>query len=121
MNKTFAIAFAISSIAGFAAALPAQAATRSVDIGISTFADRCIDQGGLFRDANPTFACEMTTNAVVCDFNSLNQADCEWTGIDNQLAVNRLLGMAVAESLASTGDVAGKKPLQKPDFPIKWN
>ena len=120
MTKTFALALAIASI-GLVAAMPAQAATRSVDIGIATFADRCADQGGIFSDANPTFACETASTAVVCAFVSINQADCEWAGIDNQIAVNRLLGMAQAESLASIGAKASGGGIKKPNFPIKWN
>lgn len=119
MTKTLAITFAIASLAGLAAVLPAQAATRSVDISIATFADRCIAQGGAFSDANPSFACQTATTAVVCDFVTINLADCEWAGIDNQIAVNRLLGMADAESLSSIGAKTGG--FKKPDFPIKWN
>jgi hypothetical protein len=118
MTKTFAFAIAIASIAA-ASALPAHAATRSVDIGISTFADRCVSQGGIFSDANPTFACETATTSVICAFASINQADCEWAGIDNQIAVNRLLGQPQAESLASIGYKKGG--FKKPDFPIIWN
>lgn len=120
MTRTFAIAFALASIAGLAAAMPAQAATRSVDIGISLFADRCMDQGGIFSDANPSFACETATTVVICGFLSVNQAECEWAGIDNQIAVNRLLGMAPAESLATMSGHGGKKLIFNPNLPIVW-
>jgi len=122
MTKTFAIAIAIASFAGFAAIVPAQAATRAVDINVPLFADRCADQGGAFADANPSFACETPDTVVVCVFSSLNTADCEWAGIDNQIAVNRIIGMADAVVLndGSGPVVKSGGGFKKPDFPIKW-
>lgn len=121
MTKTFAIAFAVATLAGLAASMPAQAATRSVDINVPLFADRCIEQGGSFADANPTFSCQTADTVVVCAFSSLNTADCEWAGIDNQIAVNRLIGMADAATLNDGKGGSSKPGLNKPNFPIKWN
>ena len=137
MTKTFTIAFAIASFAGLVAAMPAQAATRSVEINVPLFADRCFDQGGAFADANPTFACETPETTIVCSFMTLNNAECEWPGIEGQLAVNRIIGMQDAQ--AADGSAGGVKKgggfklpdlpidngnggggIDLPDFPIKW-
>lgn len=121
MTKTFAIAFAIASFAGLVAAVPAQAATRSVEISVNLFADRCVDHGGTIADANPSFTCETAGIAIVCDFVTLNDADCEWPGIDSQIAVNRILGMQDAQAYqGSDGGGAKKGGVKKPDLPIKW-
>lgn len=139
MTKTFAIAIALASFAGFAAIVPAQAATRSVDINVPLFADRCSDQGGAFVDANPSFACQTPDTTIVCSFMTLNYAECDWPGIEGQIAVNRIIGMQDAQAMdgsngpvKKTGGGGGFKlpdlPLDNgggggidlPDFPIKW-
>ncbi|KQX38912.1 hypothetical protein ASD04_09710 [Devosia sp. Root436] len=137
-NKTFAFAFAIASIAGFAAAMPAQAATRSVDIHPELFASRCIAQGGAIAAANPTLACQTPETTIVCSFMTLNIARCEWPGIEGQVAVNRIIGMQDAEAVGGSSGAIKKGggfklpdlPLDNgnggggidlPDLPIKWN
>ena len=143
MTKTFAIAFAVASIAGLAAIVPAQAATRSVDINPDLFANRCIAQGGAVAAANPTLACETPDTVIVCSFMTINHAQCEWPGIDGQIAVNRIIGMQDAQAVdtSSGGPVkkgggggggfqlpdlpidngGGGGGIDLPDFPIKWN
>ena len=140
MSKTFAIAFALASFAGLAATVPTQAATRAVDIHAQLFADRCISNGGVIADSNPTLACETPETVIVCSFLSLNRAHCQWPGIDGQIAVNRIIGMQDAQALggSSGGFVkkgGGVKPsdlpfdngngggggIQVPDLPFKWN
>jgi hypothetical protein len=111
MTKTFALAVAFASFAALAAALPAQAATRSVDIHAELFADRCAAQGGALAGANPTLACQMPDTLVECSFLTLNTAQCEWAGIDGQIAVNRLIGMQEAHAVeGSSSQPAGAFP-----------
>lgn len=122
MTKTFAIAFAIASVA-LAAAAPAQAATRSVDIHAELFADRCADQGGMVSAANPTLVCETPKTVIACSFVTLNKAWCQWPGIEGQIAVNRIIGMQSAQSVNGSGGAApsgngGGGGIQLPDFPI---
>jgi hypothetical protein len=121
------IIIALATLAGLSASLPAQAATRSVGITIDRFADRCIAQGGTLSDANPSFSCETPNTVIECSFLDLNNAECQWPGIENQIAVNRVIGMPDAQSLnEGTGGVApgqgggGKGGGFKNDLPIKW-
>lgn len=123
MTKTFAIAFALASFAGLVAALPAQAATRSVEISADLFADRCVAHGGAIADADPRLSCETAGTVIICNFVTLNEADCEWPGIDSQIAVNRIIGMqdAQANQGSDGGGVGPKKGgVKKLDLPIKW-
>jgi hypothetical protein len=125
MTKTIIIAAALATLAGLSASLPAQAATRSVGITIDHFADRCVAQGGTLFDANPSFSCETPNTVIECSFLDLNNAKCQWPGIDNQIAVNRVIGMSDAQTLneGSTGAAPGKgggKGGFKNDLPIKW-
>lgn len=124
MSKTFTIAFAAASFAALAAAAPAQAAIRSVDIHAELFADRCIDQGGAIASAADTiFSCETPDTVIVCSFVTLNNADCEWPGIEGQIAVNRIIGMQDAFSAQggeNTPGAAKKGGGFKNDLPIKW-
>jgi hypothetical protein len=103
MTKTFAVTLSLAiALTGIAIASPAQAASRFVDISVERFADRCDDQGGLFsRDANATI-CTTERVAVACDFVNTYQAACRWPGIDNQIAVNRLIGMSASVLIDST-------------------
>lgn len=104
MSKTIAIAFAVASLAGLAAAAPAQAATRSVDIHAELFADRCLDQGGLVGGANSSLTCQLPEAVIVCEFPALNSAVCEWPGVDGRIAVNRVIGMQNAQAFMGTND-----------------
>lgn len=119
-NTKFAFAAGLV-LATLIAAAPAQAATRQVDIGMQTFADRCLDQGGLFQAGDTVLSCETASVRVDCIFFD-GAAECSWPGIDNRVAVNRLIGMASAESLHDSSlSAAGKKPGIKPlDLPLKW-
>lgn len=117
------IAFAAGLVlATLIAAAPAQAATRQVDIGMQTFADRCLDQGGLFQAGDTVLSCETASVRVDCIFFDAAAAECSWPGIDNRVAVNRLIGMGSAESLHDSSlSAAAKKPGIKPlDLPLKW-
>jgi len=122
MSKTIALAIAVTAFAGLVAAAPAQAATRSVDISIERFVDRCIEQGGALADTNPSFSCETPDTVVACSFYTINYAECAWDGIENQLAVNRIIGMpdSVALNEGSGGSVKKGGGFKLPDLPIKW-
>lgn len=119
-NKTFTIAFALAAFAGIAAAMPAQAATRAVDIHAELFADRCIAQGGVVSAASPALACQTPETVVVCSFVTLNRAHCQWPGIEGQIAVNRIIGMQDAHSLGGSSGQAPKKNggIDLPDLPL---
>ena len=124
MTKTFTIALAIASFAALVAAAPAQAAVRSVDIHAELFADRCAAQGGAMSGAGATFACETPETVIVCSFRTLNNAECEWPGIEGQIAVNRIIGMQDAFAVDG-GDSEAAAPGKKgggfaKDLPIKW-
>ena len=118
-NKTFTIAFALAAFAGIAAAMPVQAATRAVDIHAELFADRCIAQGGMVSAASPAMACQTPETVIVCSFVTLNRAQCQWPGIDGQIAVNRIIGMQDAQSLnGSSGAVKKNGGIDLPDLPL---
>lgn len=118
-NKTFTIAFALAAFAGLAAAMPAQAATRMVDIHAELFADRCISHGGLVSAASPALACQTPETVVVCSFVTLNRAQCQWPGIEGQIAVNRIIGMQDAQSLGGSGGSVKKNGgIDLPDLPL---
>lgn len=122
MTKT-KLAFAASlALATLITATSAQAATRQVVIGQDTFANRCVDQGGIFEAASPVLICHTETVQVDCAFATSHDAYCSWPGIDNRIAVNRLLGMADANASSTTGaGGVSKKPgggVQLPDLPL---
>ena len=121
------IATALATLVGLSASLPAQAATRSVNITVDRFTDRCLEQGGTLLDSAPSFACQTAATTVECGFIDLNNADCEWPGIENQIAVNRLIGMPESQVLNNGSDEApvanggGKGGgFKLPDLKIKW-
>lgn len=108
-------------LATLIAAAPAQAATRQVVIGMDTFAQRCADQGGLFEAASPLLVCHTETVRVDCTFFASHEADCSWPGIDNRIAVNRLIGMGEADTLSGhTAPPVKKGGFKLPDLDIKW-
>ena len=124
MTKTFTIALAVASFVALAAAVPAQAATRSVDIHAELFADRCVSHGGAIAAVDASFACETPDTRIVCSFPTLNSAECEWPGREGQIAVNRIIGMQEAFALDGSDHTPG--PVKKGgggfqnDLPIKW-
>jgi hypothetical protein len=126
MSKTIIFATALATLGGLSASLPAQAATRAVDMTVDRFADRCIETGGLLLDANPRFACQTAEIVIECSFSTLNSAECRWPGIENQFAVNRIIGMPDAQVLnegsGGSGGAGGggKGGGFQNDLPIKW-
>jgi len=119
--KTSKIILAASlALAALAAAAPAQAATRYVEMGMESFAQRCVDQGGLFEAAVPTLSCQTASVRVDCVYFTSLEAECSWPGIDNRIAVNRLIGMGDATSLNDTGFGKKKGGIKLPDLPLNW-
>ena len=111
MTKTLALTMTLAlALAGIAAATPAQAATRLVDISADRLADRCGDHGGAFSLQSDLAVCQTETVAVQCTFVTSFQAACEWAGVDNQINVNRLIGMTSEGQISQTG--AGSLPGQ---------
>ena len=127
MSKTMIIAAALATIVGLSASLPAQAATRSVGITLDRFTDRCIDQGGTLLDGDARVTCQTPVTTIDCGFVDLNNATCNWAGIENQIAVNRIIGMPDAQALNLGGEGDGS-PVPgkvggggfKNNLPIKW-
>ncbi len=107
-------------LATLIAAAPSQAATRQVDIGMDTFAQRCVDQGGVFEAATPLLICHTETVQVDCTFFATHGAECSWPGIDNRVAVNRLIGMGQDDSLSGHAGTVKKGGIKLPDLDIKW-
>ena len=128
MSKTMIIATALATIVGLSASLPAQAATRSVGITLERFTDRCIDQGGTLLGGDTRFTCETAATTIDCGFVDLNNATCNWPGIENQIAVNRIIGMPDSQALNLGSENDGIAVPGKPgggggfknNLPIKW-
>jgi uncharacterized membrane protein YgcG len=125
MTKTKLILSASLALATLVATSSAQAATRQVDIGMQTLADRCIAQGGILEVYSPLIACAVADIPVECTFVSSHRAECSWPGIDNRIAVNRLIGMGNANSSSSGGGSfgggqggGGGGGIDLPDLPI---
>lgn len=107
-------------LATLIAAAPSQAATRQVVIGMDTFAERCADQGGLFEAASPLLVCHTEAVRVDCTFLASHEADCSWPGIDNRVAVNRLIGMGESDALSDHTGTPKKGGIKLPDLDIIW-
>lgn len=110
--KTFALSLSLAmAFTGLAAALPAQAATRNVELPASTFAERCDKHGGIVSVDGNVLQCQTQTVPVACAYVGVNKAHCRWPGIDSQMAVNRVIGLPNANALSSTtgggGSVGG--------------
>lgn len=135
-NTKTKIALAASlALAALAVAVPAQAATRHVAFSMQTFADRCIDKGGVLEARQPLLSCQTGTVRVDCEFRSQALAECRWPGIDNQIAVNRIIGPGDASSISSNGggfaaagnnggnggNGGGGGGIDLPDLPLAWN
>lgn len=87
---TIAVATAVLSIA--AAAAPAQAATRLMNSSLEGFQFRCETHGGVFGQDDDLVSCQTPSVPVACQFTGARQAVCEWPGIENQVAVIRVIG-----------------------------
>lgn len=113
MFKLDRLATALGCVVLVAATMPAaQAATRSVEFSRTVFESRCLAQGGIMDAGAGGLICETADAAVRCDFVSLNLANCDWEGVDHQRGVNRLIGMADAESMSEGGGGNGSGGLR---------
>jgi len=94
MTKTHSLAISLTAaLIGFAAAgAPAQAATRLMGSSIAGFEYRCERHGGAFGEDGSSVMCQTPTVAVECEYFAGRQAVCNWPGIENQIAVIRVIG-----------------------------
>ena len=90
ISLTIAVAAAVLSIA--AAAAPAQAATRLMNSSLEGFEFRCETHGGIFGQDDDLATCQTPSVPVACQFTAVRQAVCQWPGIENQIAVIRVIG-----------------------------
>lgn len=119
MTKTKLTFALIAIVAGLAGVSQAQAGAGAYQIGSGAFADRCVDNGG---DFFPAGSCDLGNVQIECDFVGA-QTFCEWEGPQNARGVSRVLGVAMADSLAGTTAGGGKKKgggIQLPDLDIQW-
>ena len=101
MTKTFALTMSLALVLTGFAATQAQAAARYVDISAERLADRCAATGGAFSYDGAAALCQTETVAVQCNFITPSKAACRWPGVDSQVAVTRLIGLANRDSLGS--------------------
>ena len=94
MTKTISltISLAIAVLGLAAAAAPTQAATRLMNSSLEGFEFRCEAHGGLFGQDDDLVTCQTPSVPVACQFTAVRQAVCEWPGIENQIAVIRVIG-----------------------------
>ena len=103
MTKTLSLTVSLAvALVGFAAvSAPAQAATRLMSSSLDAFEFRCERHGGTFGVDGASASCQTPTVPVACDFFDANQAVCAWPGIQNQVAVIRVIGTLPAGYVAS--------------------
>lgn len=94
MTKTISltISLAVAVLGLAAAAAPTQAATRLMSSSLGGFEYRCEHHGGIFEQDGSSASCQTPTVPVACDYFSASQAVCAWPGIENQIAVIRVIG-----------------------------
>lgn len=94
MTKTLSLTISLASaIIGFvAASVPTQAATRAMSSSPDAFEYRCERHDGTFDITGSTAVCQTPTVPVTCEFSSGDQAVCAWPGLQNQMAVIRVIG-----------------------------
>ncbi len=121
MTKTKITLAVFALVAGFAGASSVQAGEGAYQVGSSAFADRCLDNGGDMLLTETGKGCDLGFTLIDCKFLGA-ETTCEWDGPQNQREVSRVLGAAVAESIASDGGKsgAGKKKLWIPDIWINF-
>jgi hypothetical protein len=94
MTKTHSltISLAIALIGIAAATAPTQAATRVMSSSPDAFEYRCERHDGAFDIAGTRAICQTPTVPVTCEFVNGDQALCAWPGLQNQVAVIRVIG-----------------------------
>lgn len=117
MTKTKLTFALIAIVAGLAGVSQAQAGSGAYMLGSSQFADRCEANGG---DLYGNLGCDLGHVQIECEFAGA-QTYCEWDGAQNARGVSRVLGVAMAESLAGPGIGKKKGPKdQMLDLDINW-
>ena len=108
MTKTLSltISFAIAVIGFAAAAAPTQAATRVMSSSPDAFEYRCERHDGLYDVAGSTAVCQTPTVPVTCEFVDDAKAVCAWPGLQNQVAVIRVIG-TLPGGYAASGNGTG--------------
>ena len=103
MTKIFSTTISlVVAMAGITAiASPAQAATRLMSSTVDAFEYRCERHDGIFSAAGQSVSCQTPTVPVSCDYFDVRQAICTWPGIENQIAVTRVIGTLPAGYTAS--------------------
>ena len=110
----------LALVAGLAGASSVQAGEGAYQVGSSAFTDRCLNNGGNVLATEDGKGCDLGFTLIDCSFLGA-ETTCEWDGPQNQREVSRVLGAAVAESIASDGGKNGKKKsLWIPDVWIKF-
>lgn len=106
MTKTISLTISLAvAVLGFAAAAaPSQAATRLMSSSLDGFEYRCEHHGGIFAQNGTSASCQTPTVPVACDYFDTRQAVCTWPGIENQIAVIRVIGTLPAGYVASVSD-----------------
>ncbi|MEO8684354.1 MAG: hypothetical protein ABI414_05890 [Devosia sp.] len=109
MTKTISLTLSLAiAVLGFAAAVaPAQAATRLMNSSLEGFEFRCEAHGGIFGQDDDLVMCQTPTVPVACQFTAVRQAVCEWPGIENQIAVIRVIGTLPISVYGSAGGNGG--------------
>jgi hypothetical protein len=109
MTKTISLTISLAvAVLGFAAAAaPTQAATRLMSSSLDGFEYRCEHHGGIFAQDGSSASCQTPTVPVACDYFDTRQAVCTWPGIENQIAVIRVIGTLPAGYAASVSDDGG--------------
>jgi hypothetical protein len=108
----------LALVAGLAGAASVQAGEGAYQVGSSAFTDRCLDNGGDMLLTETGKGCDLGFTLIDCKFVGA-ETTCEWDGPQNQREVSRVLGAAVAESIASEGGKSRsgkKKTLWVPDL-----
>jgi hypothetical protein len=109
MTKTIplTISLAIAVLGLAAAAAPTQAATRVMNSSPEAFEYRCGAHGGVFGQDGDLVTCQTPSVPVACEFTAARAAFCEWPGIQNQIAVIRVIGTLPIGANGSWGGNGG--------------
>ena len=112
-STTISLAFAAIGLA--ALATPSQAATRLMSSTIDAFEYRCERHDGIFSAAGASVSCQTPTVPVSCDYFDVRQAVCAWPGIENQIAIIRVIGTIPTGYTASLSSDDGSAIADLPD------
>lgn len=86
------ISLVVAAVGLAALTTPSQAATRLMSSTMDAFEYRCERHDGIFSAVGASVSCQTPTVPVSCDYFDVRQAVCAWPGIENQIAVIRVIG-----------------------------